>query len=197
MRMKDINKTDKLFWTIEDIANELSINIESARVTANRYVKQGFLIRVKRNFYLTAEKLNNPAERKLFQLANLIQIPSYISLTSAMSFYNISTQQLQGTVESIAQKRTKLVKVKEIEFRYFLVKKNYYSGFSLEKNIFIAKPEKAIADIVYLSSLGKYNCDFAAIDFSKIDKTQVNRFLNSTNKRTKKYWEKLCRHYRI
>ncbi len=197
MRINDLNKNNKLVLSIEDLAKNLSINFESAKVTATRYLKRGLLIRIKRNLYITPEKFNSLKEINLFQLANLIQTPSYISLVSALSYYNISTQQLQRVVESVAQKRSKSVKVKDVEFRYFLVKKNYYNGFSLERNIFIASPEKALADIIYLSSLGKYSCDFAAIDFSKIDKPGIDKFLSYTNKRTKIFWENLCRRYKI
>lgn len=68
-----------MFLTINDIAKELSINKESAKVTATRYTKSGLLIRVKRNLYITASKFKELKEEELFQIANFIEVPSYIS----------------------------------------------------------------------------------------------------------------------
>ena len=67
------------------------------------------------------------------------------------------TQQLRGVIESVALERTKSFSVSEIEFKFILVKKSFYTGFILEDNFFIAIPEKALADAVYLSSMGRYN----------------------------------------
>jgi predicted transcriptional regulator of viral defense system len=197
MRATELNNINKLILSIDDIAKELSISKESARVTANRYVKNGFLYRIKRDFYITSVKFEKLNEKELFQSANNIQIPSYISLTSALSYYNISTQQLRTVIESVALKRTKYVIVSNIEFRFTLVKKNFYTGFSLENDFFIALPEKALADAVYLSSLGKYNCDFDAVNFSKLNKSKINKYIKSTNDKTIIFWDTICKRYRI
>jgi len=197
MRLNELNKSNKLILSIDDISKELSIDRESAKVTANRYVKQGLLLRIKRNFYIAPDKFDVLSEDELYKIANLIQIPSYISLSTALTYYNISTQQLRGIIESIAIKRSKSVRVKEIEFRFVLVNKDFYSGFTLKDNFFIALPEKAVADTIYLSSLGKYNCDFNAIDFQKLNKSEIDKYIKSTNQRTITFWNNLCRSYRI
>jgi len=197
MNTYKLNNNKKLILSIEDIAEILSIGKESAKVTANRYVKQKLLIRIKKNLYITPVKFDNLKENEFFQLANYMQVPSYISFASALSYYNIYTQQLRGVIESAALKRSKTFNVDKIEFRFILVKTIFYTGFVTENNFFIAAPEKALADAVYLSSLGKYNLDFNAIDFGKISKSEVNEFIKLTNSRTKTFWDNLCKHYRI
>ncbi|MCZ7613480.1 MAG: hypothetical protein M5T52_08080 [Ignavibacteriaceae bacterium] len=47
MRATELNKINKLIISTEDIAKVLSINKESAKVTANRYVKNGSLLESK------------------------------------------------------------------------------------------------------------------------------------------------------
>ena len=126
-----------------------------------------------------------------------MQVPSYISFATALSYYNIYTQQLRGVIESAALKRSKIFNVNEIGFRFILVKTIFYTGFVTENNFFIAAPEKALADTVYLSSLGKYNLDFNAVDFGKISKSKVTRYIKLTNSRTKTFWDNLCKRYRI
>lgn len=197
MNTYKLNNNKKLILSIEDIAEILSISKESAKVTANRYVKQKLLIRIKKNLYTTPVKFDNLKENEFFQLANYMQVPSYISFASALSYYNIYTQQLRGVIESAALKRSKTFNVDKIEFRFILVKTIFYTGFVTENNFFIAAPEKALADAVYLSSLGKYNLDFSAIDFGKISKSEVNEYIKLTNSRTKTFWDNLCKRYRI
>lgn len=197
MNINKLNMNKKLILSIEDIAEILSISKESSKVTANRYVKQKLLIRIKKNLYITPIKFDNLKENEFFQLANYMQVPSYISFASALSYYNIYTQQLRGVIESAALKRSKTFYVDKIEFRFILVKTIFYKGFVTENNFFIATPEKALADAVYLSSLGKYNLDFNAIDFGKISKSEVNEYIKLTNSRTKTFWDNLCKRYRI
>lgn len=197
MRINELNKSEKKILSIEDISRILSIEKESAKVYANRYVNQGLLLRIKKNYYITPEKFKQLDESEIYQTANLLQTPSYISLNTALMYYNISTQQQQNVIESVALKRSRLLKVNETAFRYFIVSKEFYSGFILNENFFIASPAKAFADVVYLSSIGKYDCDFNAIDFRKLNRTEVDTFLKNTNPRTIKYWEKLCASYKI
>ncbi|HAB51613.1 MAG: hypothetical protein A2315_08685 [Ignavibacteria bacterium RIFOXYB2_FULL_35_12] len=197
MRTFELNKSEKIILSVEDISKLLSINKESAKVTANRYIQSKQLIRLKRNFYITSAKFEKLKEEEYFSLANMMQVPSYISLTTALSYYNITTQQTQGIIESIALKRTANIKIKNFEFKYLLIKKDLYSNFILENKFFIAVPEKALADSIYLTSLGRYNCDFEAISFEKIDKQKVNEIIKRTNNKTKLFWQSLCKRYKI
>jgi predicted transcriptional regulator of viral defense system len=197
MRTYELNNSNKTILNIEDISKILSISKESAKVAANRYVKNNQLIRLKRDYYITPPKFEQLGEEELFKLANIIQVPSYISLTSALSYYNISTQQMQNVIESVALKRTNNYKVENIELRYFIIKKVLYSYFIIEKDFFIATPEKSLADSVYLTSLSRYSCDFEAIDFRKINKQKVNQIIKRTNKKTISFWENLCKRYKI
>ncbi len=197
MNFEKINKVDKLLLNTNDVATLLSVSKESAKVTAARYVKKGLLIRVKKDLYITTPKFALLKEEELFQIANLIQTPSYISLTTALSYYEITTQQQRNFIESIALKRSKDVIVNNVEFTFTKVKKEFYKGFELKDSFFIATPEKALADAVYLSSFRRYNCDFEAIDFNKIKKDSISAYLENTNKRTILFWENLCKTYKI
>lgn len=197
MKSRLLEKSDKLLLSIKDISRLLSVGEESAKVSAVRYVKADILSRLKKDTYILTSKLKALTEEELFSIANLVQVPSYISLTSALSYFNISTQIMRGVVESIAVKRTKRVEVNNYEFVFSLVKKNFYTGFERKEGIFIASPEKALADAVYLSSIGKYNADYYAIDFKKTNLSQVDRFIDLTNLKTQRYWEELCKTFNL
>lgn len=197
MKVLELNKVNKLTFSIEDIASSLSVTKDSAKVSANRYAKSNFLIRLKNNLYVSTEKFKSLTEKELFKIANIIQVPSYISFTTALSFYNVTSQQLQGMIESAALKRTKEVNTQSFRFNYKILKKNFYNNFVFTNEFFIATPEKALADIIYLSSMSRYQCDFEAIDFKKIDKQTVTKLLTITNTKSIKYWNNLCKRYKI
>ena len=175
MRSLDLYKTDKLYFGYEEISRVLGISLDSARLSAHRYTKQGFLVRVKRNIYILREKWNRLDRMEKFQIANLIQVPSYISLMTAMDYYQITTQIQQDFIESIAVKRTKDTEIQKNVFNYSKIKTELYFGFLKEKDAFIANPEKALLDAIYLMSLGRYKFDLASIDFSKFN---LDKLLN-------------------
>jgi predicted transcriptional regulator of viral defense system len=197
MKATELNKSSKFLLGIDDIARLLSIGRESAKVTASRYFKKGILIRIKPDVYIEGIKFDNLKEEDLFRIANIIQTPSYVSLTTALSYYNITTQQTRNFIESISFKRTKEITLKNISFTFSIIKEEFYYGFELKNNFFIASPEKAFADAVYLSSLKRYNCDFSAVNFKKLDKNNIIKYFKNTNDKTITFWNSLCRTYKI
>ena len=176
LKLKNIKK---LYFGYEELARMLNISVDAARVTASRYVKQGLLIRLKRNLYVLAERWEKFQDKDLFQLANIIQTPSYVSLMSALCYYEISTQIQRGFIESIALNRTAIRNVLELEFSYFKINKHLYSDFVRVENYFIACAEKAFVDAVYLKYLGNYNFDSSSIDFDKLCKSKIKEILKN------------------
>ena len=151
------------------------ISRASAKVTASRYVRQGLLLRLKKNMYVRREIWNAAGIEEKFLLANLIQVPSYISLMTALEYYEITTQVLRNFFESVAVKRTKEVHINTSLFRYTKVASSLYFGFKKEKEFFIATPEKALLDAFYLMSFGRYSLDISALDATKMDRDEIKR----------------------
>lgn len=197
MKALRLNQINELYFSTADIASVLGISLESARVAASRYVKQEVIIRLKRDMYMLVGRINTLTDNERFRIANMIQTPSYISLTSALGYHEVSTQQQQNFIESMALKRTKSVSVNQLTFSYTRIKEDLYDGFELKEDFFIANSEKALADAVYLTSLGRYTCDFYAINFRRIDKRKVMEYIKRTNQITKNFWEKICESFKI
>ncbi len=190
MKYFELQKINKLTFGHEDIARVLGIALPSARVTANRYVKQGLLIRIKRNLYILKERWETLDREQKFGVANLIQSPSYISLVTALEYYQLTTQMQQEYFESIGLKRSKQVEVETSVFIFAKIQPALYFGFRREQGVFIATPEKAFLDAVYLTSLGRYNFDSAAIDFDKLDPRLVREYAQEFPLKTQKYLER-------
>ena len=185
MKALQLRTIQKPYFSYQDIARALGISPVSARVVATRYVKAGLIIRLKRNIYVLKENWAGMSLEQKFALANLIQVPSYISLLTALDFYQISTQMQQNFLESIAIKRSKQVEIEGISFRYVKIKRDLYFGFIRMRGFFIAEPEKALLDALYLMSNGRYRLDIAAIDFDKLNREKLDKLVESFPQKTK------------
>jgi predicted transcriptional regulator of viral defense system len=175
MKTTALNSIDKLYFGYETVARALDISPASARVSAARYAAQGLLLRVKRNTYVLREKWNAAGTEDKFILANLGQVPSYVSLMTALEYHGITTQVQRDYIESVAVKRTREMHVSETVFRYTRVKNDLYFGFKREKGFFVATPEKAFLDSMYLVSLGRYALDLSAVDTERLDRKEFKR----------------------
>lgn len=169
MKLNQLYQIQKLYFGHEELARALGITRASARVAASRYVKQGFLVRIRNNLYLLRETWKHISLEETFEIANLAQVPSYVSLATALDYYGLTTQLQRDFFESIALKRTKEIKVNATTFTYTKISQDLYFGFQKERNFFIAIPEKAILDSFYLMSLGRYSLDLSAIESHKLD----------------------------
>lgn len=173
MKVLELNSIPKLYFGYEDIARVRGISHASARVTASRYVKQGALLRLKRNLYILPQVWSSASQEDKFKLANLGQTPSYISLTTALAYYEITTQIQRDFIESVALKRTRDISLNGSVFRYSKISDALYFGFGKQNDFFIAKPEKALLDAFYLMSFGRYSLDLSALDADKLDREAI------------------------
>ncbi|MGB6011260.1 MAG: type IV toxin-antitoxin system AbiEi family antitoxin domain-containing protein [Desulfobacterales bacterium] len=191
MKLLRLNNISKFYFGYEDIAKALGISAGSAKVTASRYAKQGILVRVKRNMYVLRDVWKATGREGKFVLVNMGQVPSYISLMSALDYYEITTQVQRDFYESVAIKRTKEIYIDGSIFRYVKVNSALYFGFRKEKDFFIATPEKALVDAFYLMSYGRYALDISALSAEKLDREEIRRisqnFPLKTQRMLKKY----------
>ena len=190
MKLKDLRKINKLYFGYEEIARVLAIKEASARVSVSRYVRQGLLIRLKKNVYVLREVWDRIGREEKFQLANLGQTPSYISLMTALDYYNMTTQVQRDVIESVAVKRTKEIILNYSVFRYSKVASPLYFGFKKEKEFFIATPEKALLDVIYLMSYGRYSVDIPALELEKFDQKELLILSGKFPTKTKKLLER-------
>jgi hypothetical protein len=80
-----------------------------------------------------------------------------------------------------------------VAFNFYKLKKEYYSDFVKNGQVFIATREKAFIDSVYLYSFGKYKLDFNSLDLDKLDKASIKKSLKIYPEKTKSIVERLCK----
>jgi len=87
MKYEVIKKIKKLLFSLEDVRKILGLKYPSAKVFLSRYVRNGYILRLRRNLFVLKEKFDNLDTQQKFILANFIVSPSYISFTTALSYY--------------------------------------------------------------------------------------------------------------
>jgi predicted transcriptional regulator of viral defense system len=197
MLSKNLIEFQKLYnlpyFTGEDVANLLGIQRTSASVFCSRYAKRGLLVKLKNNFYITSQKLKDVSIDELFSIANVLQVPSYVSLMTGLAYYEITTQVQRYFIESASLKRSIEYEPEGVKFKYYKLNKAFYSDFVKINNLFIATKEKCFLDAVYLYSFGKYNIDFSSLNLKKLDMNRLEKLLKNYPVKTKKLVRKLCR----
>jgi len=184
--------SEKNYFTVDDVAQSLSIETASARVFCSRYVQRGLLVRLKNNFYTTAWKWENLTRSDLFKIANVLQVPSYISLMTALSYHEVTTQMQSNYQESACLKRTVIYSVRNAVFHYFKLQGQYYGDFIKRDGTFIASAEKAFLDAVYLYSFGKYKFDMDSLNLKKLDMQKLKSLIKNYPQKTKNTMRRLC-----
>ena len=194
MKIEMVKKLRELaYFTIDDLIRIFGMRPASAHVLCSRYVKSGIFIRLKNNFYVLDETWGHLALEGRFKIANYLQVPSYISFMTALSYYEMTTQMQRDFFESASLKRSVAFKARPAEFSYYKLKKDHYFGFVKVKDFFIATPEKALIDSLYLYSFGKFRFDLDSIDMERFDKTALRALLKAFPEKTRRIVKKLCK----
>ncbi len=120
----------------------------------NRAIKQGFLIHIRRGLYV----ISLPERRgrvDLFELSQMIYGPSFVSLESALLYHNVIPEGVYD-ITSVTTNRSIEFKTPIGLFSFRRIPKiHFLLGVErIEQNAisyFMAKPWRAIADLIYLN----------------------------------------------
>jgi predicted transcriptional regulator of viral defense system len=164
---------NKPYFTLADLEKILEMKRDSLYVTLNRLVKSGVLIRLQRGVYQPEFQ-----GLELEKTANELYYPSYLSFESALSRYGILSQ-IPYTLTFATTRRSKKLLLAGREVEYRQLKKEYFFGYILDNGIYIAEPEKALLDQLYMMSKGKVSSDVS--EWSLVD-LKKNKFLQYSKK---------------
>ena len=117
-----------------------------------RWTSQGLLIRLRQGYYTFPEYKEKPGYSYYF--ANRIYRPSYISLHTALSFYDIIPEAVTQ-ITSITSMKTASFTNSFGDYVYRTVKDELMFGYDLKSvaddlTFAIATPAKALTDLLYL-----------------------------------------------
>lgn len=168
--IKTLSSLDKGYFTTADLERITGLGKDSLKVAVYRLVKKGILTKIKRGlFQLTF----NPVDVK--RIANQIYYPSYLSFESALSLHGILSQ-VPYTQTFATPKRSKKIVLWGTEAEFRQLQKDLYFGYRLENGIYIAEPEKALLDQLYLVSRGKAELNIEELDLARIDQGKFDDY---------------------
>lgn len=122
---------------------------------------KGYIKKVAKSYYVFSDTEIN--ENVLYVMANEIYDPSYVSLESAFSYYNLIPEGVYS-VTSVSSKKTIVMKTPFGNFNYKKMKPELMFGYGLvgykNHNFKMAEIEKAVLDYFYINPRVKSEEDF-------------------------------------
>ena len=134
---------------------EILSDYQSPNDKISELLKSKELISIRRGLYITGPKMDL-ASPEPFLIANHLRGPSYVSLESALSYWNMIPERAYE-ISSVTIKPSKLYKTPVGRFNYQKLKIPYYSygikniKYSPKQTMLVASPEKALCDKVVLT----------------------------------------------
>lgn len=146
---------------------------------ANKALKKGELIKIRRGLYLLADKFRHKKLSKFF-LASRVVPHSYISLESALSYYGWIPERVATVTSVLALGRTKKFTTPFGEFIFYHIPINEYEFLTGVNRIeevrnepfLLASPLRALADYVYVRRIDWENLSYLT-DSLRIDIEQL------------------------
>jgi predicted transcriptional regulator of viral defense system len=151
-RLKILADTKKTVFTTRDFKDLWEETSRNTITIAKRMVEKGLILKLVKGYYALNTEYN------IYELANLIISPSYISFNSALFYWNVCFQ-ISDTINSVAPFNYEK-KIEARFYKYYAMKKRLFfnlEGIITKDNISIASPERAIMDSFYFGFL--FNID--------------------------------------
>lgn len=172
------------------------------RQQLNYWLKQNYINKLVAGYYSLHDQPIN--ESLLYFIANHIYEPSYISLETALAYYQIIPEHVFG-VTSVSTRKTKTFHSEWGRFSYRSISNRLMFGYQIivispNVKFKIAKLEKVILDYLYLNSHIQSSDDFSGLRWNRtllMAMWENSTFLEyqtafnnqSLNKRILKLWE--------
>jgi predicted transcriptional regulator of viral defense system len=139
-------------------------SLPALRMQLSRWGRSGKLIQLTKGLYTLAEPYAKVVPHP-FVLANAMKRASYVSLQSALGYFGMIPEHVP-TVTSVTTQRPQQVETPLGSFAFRHIKKRWFHGYEqaelgFRQRAFVATPEKALLDLVYLTP-GADNYDFLA-----------------------------------
>ena len=184
MYLKQLIITNKTVFSVDDLRQIWQIqNKDYLKTVINRLFKRAEIFRIKRGLYAINKAYN------IFELANKIKKPSYISLETVLQKNAVIFQDYSASVYSLSN-NTVQFEVNKIKFNYFKLKEEILFNplGIINKNTYnIASTERAIADRVYLTA--NYYFD----NLRNVDIKKLKNISKIYNKRTQAEIKKIIK----
>lgn len=196
--IKTLKEKGVTLFNFEDLYKLFNIDSESALKALLFRLKRAQIIQplARGKFYFNFSS-DNPSD---FSIANFTFSPSYVSLESALSFYDLINQ-FPYQITSVTPGKTRSFLFGQKKFSFTHLRPEYYTDYVKKDDFLIATPVKAIFDFVYLvykGSRSKTNLDLLIFPKSGLVKNEFVNYLKNMVARfgEKKFW-KFCQNQKL
>lgn len=157
-------------------------SLEQIRLQISRWVNDGKVIRLHKGLYTLAEPYRK-TDCQPFNIANSLKKASYVSLQSALSWHGIIPEYVPS-VTCVTTDRPQTIETPLARFEFRHISNKLFWGYQQtilkqEQSTFIATPEKALLDLVYLtpgSDSMQFLKELRLQNFEKINIAVLNQF---------------------
>jgi predicted transcriptional regulator of viral defense system len=140
-------------FTPKEFARIFDVSAGATQQFIHAHTEKKFFTKLRNGLYALEEK-----RPPIYFVANKLYRPSYVSLETALSYYGIIPETVYS-ITSVTSKPTQEFETLGMAFTYTRIKQIAFQGYTVkkenDKTFFIAEPEKALADYLYLVSIGK------------------------------------------
>lgn len=127
----------------------------------SEWQEKGYIRKVIKGTYIFSDV--ELEERRLYEIANKIYRPSYISFETALAHYQLIPESVY-TVTSASTRRTYEFETSLTRFSFRTIHRKLFFGYSIEPGpVKIASMEKAVLDYFYLNTFLRTEDDFASL----------------------------------
>jgi predicted transcriptional regulator of viral defense system len=167
-------------FSVQDVKKQFpSMNL----MNLVRWQDKGYILKLRNRWYAFNDA--ESSENVEWLAANLIYSPSYVSLHTALSWYNLIPEMI-ATTTSVTTRKTNKLSTPLGSFDYHSMKPDLFgfgfifenmdsSGNRTSRKIMAATPQKAILDFFYINSY--YNTE-KEIENLRLNKTELANIIN-------------------
>jgi len=175
-----LRKLNKDYYSISELERISKLRKGSLLVKLTRMEKQGEIKRLMKGYYQIPNKFID-----LEKVITQIYPETYISFESALSIWGVLSQK-PFTITLATTKKPKKITFLERQIEFRRIKESLFFGFDLINGLYLAKPEKALLDQLYLVTLGKASLNLEELDLKSIDKKLLSVWVKKYPLRTQK-----------
>jgi predicted transcriptional regulator of viral defense system len=160
-------KSGRAVYSVQQLAHLIKKPKSTAKVYSSRLVRKGLAKRIIRG------KISFVVDD--YVISTQLLEPSYISVHSALLFHDLIMQVPQN-VECVTTKNS--IRYKPLGIVYHKIPGSLFFGYEKygkgDSYVFVAEPEKAVIDGVYLNMLSKE--DILEV-ITKLDKNKISKYI--------------------
>lgn len=162
------------------------VNSSNLQKQLSRWTASEKILQLRRGLYMLAEPYRQ-MDPHPFLIANNIVSPSYVSLQSALAYYDLITESVPEVNSITSRRRSKRITTQYGTFNYRHIQSDLFFGYHLlevaeEQYVYIAKPEKALLDLIYLTPRGNEVVFLESLRLQNLEKLDLDWMREITNR---------------